>query len=384
MDGYVRFSAQGAMPERLMNLAAREGIAVWGMKRRDGVLYANVASRFYVRLPRLARRAGVKIRLRKKVGLPFRLIKYRRRAGLPIGVVLFVITLYSMSFFLWNVEVTGPEKLSEQTLRTVLSEMGVKPGAYRGGLDTQLLANRLMTEIPELSWAALNIIGGNAYLEVRELEKGKEVVPEEEPCNLKAARDGIIRSIEATDGFPGVRVGEAVVEGEVLVSGIWEDEAGNSMLLHATGSVIAQTYRTERLEYPLRQQLNLAAGNPVHCRRMVLFGLPVPLSFTLPPRGAVALEREEVPVAVGKMVLPITLVREVWTPLKPHIKELTEAEADAAAEKRIRERRGELAAEAVRILDIKREKTASEQAYVYTYTLTCEEEISVQKKIIVN
>ena len=372
------------MPERLMNLAAREGIAIWGMKRGDGVLYANAASRFYGRLHRLARRAGVKIRIRKKIGLPFRLIKYRRRPGLPVGVILFVFTLYSMSFFLWNVEVSGQENLSEQSIRTVLSELGVKPGAYRGGLDPKILANKVMTKIPELSWAALNIIGGNAYLEVRELETGEEVVPKGEPCNLNAARDGIIRSIEATDGFPSVRVGEAVVEGEVLVSGVWEDEEGNSMLLHATGSVIAQTYRTERLEYPIHQWLNIAAGDPVRCRRMVLFGLPVPLSFRLPPRGEVSLAREETPVKVGKMVLPITLYEDVWTPLKPYIKELTEDEADAAAEKGMRALRGKLAAEGVRILEIKLEKTASEQAYIYTYFLTCEEEISVQKKIIVN
>lgn len=383
-DGYVRFHAVGSMPERLLNLATREGITIWGMKRKGGKLSACVSARLYPMLSRLGRRAGVKIRLDKKFGLPFRVNKYRNRPGLLVGALLFVVTLYAMSFFLWNVEISGQVKLSEEEIRTHLTELNIKPGAYRGRMDPQTLANRLMTEMPELSWAAVNIVGSNAFVEVREMETGTEKIPVDKPCNMKAARDGIILSVEATAGFTAVKVGEAVTQGNVLISGVWEDDQGNSMLIHSTGKVMAQTFRTERLEYPIKQELYIAAGDPVVRRRLDLFGLPLPISFTMPPGGNVSLEESDTPLTIGKMHFPITVYEEKWTPLQKYIKNLTEQEAEQAAQKREQELRKEWAEEGIKILDVKCEKSKTDQSFVFLYTFTCEENIAVEDELIVN
>ena len=383
-DGYVRFNAVGAMPERLLNLATREGVTVWGMKRKDGKLSACVSARLYPLLLRFGRRAGVKIKLDKKFGLPFRVNKYRNRAGLLVGALLFVVTLYGMSFFLWNVEISGQVKLTDEQIRAHVYALNIKPGAYRGRMDPQALANRLMTELPELSWAAVNIIGSNAYVELREMETGAEQIPVDKPCNMKAERDGIILSMEATSGFAAVKVGEAVTQGNLLISGIWEDDQGNAMFMHATGKVIAQTERTERLEYPVKQELYIAAGDPVVRRRLDLFGLSLPISFTLPPDGDVSLEERETPVVMGKMHVPITVYEEKWTPLKRYVKALTEQEAERAAKERAQALRAQWAEEGVKILDVHCEKTMTGQSFVFLYTFACEENIAVKDEFIVN
>ncbi len=383
-DGYVRFRASGAMPERLLNLATRKGIPLWGMKRQEGMISACAPARLYPGLARLGKQAGVRVRLQKKHGLPFHVNRYRQRSGILAGALLFVVILYAMSFFLWNVEVSGQTTLTEEEITLKLYELNIRPGAYRGSLEPQELANMLMGDMPELSWAAVNITGSNAYVEVREVQKGADRIPVDQPCNIKAARDGLILSVEAPAGFPSVQVGEAVTAGDLLISGVWEDDQGNSMLIHSSGKVMAQTARTERLEYPVNQELYLAAGDPVTCRRIDLFGLLLPLSFTVPPGGDVSLDETETPVHIGKMHLPVTVFEEKWTPLVRHEKQLTETEALAAAQKREQELKSQWAEEGIKVIDVKCDKTRTAQSFVYVYTFTCEEDIAIEDELIVN
>ena len=57
------------------------------------------------------------------------------------------------------------------------------------------MAFRLRQEYHEVGWAAVNLVGSVAEVEISERNEGEEEVQDTEPCNIVAARGGQIVKI---------------------------------------------------------------------------------------------------------------------------------------------------------------------------------------------
>ena len=86
--GTVRFRATGQSPERLLNLCAKRGIALWNARPTAKGLEAAINAKEYKSLRPIARRARVKTQILSKRGAPFVAAKYKGRIGIPIGAAL--------------------------------------------------------------------------------------------------------------------------------------------------------------------------------------------------------------------------------------------------------------------------------------------------------
>lgn len=62
-----------------------------------------------------AKKAGVRLFLRKKYGLPFFLFRNRKRKPLAAGFVCFFLFLYGLSFFIWDISFEGNLRFTDQT-----------------------------------------------------------------------------------------------------------------------------------------------------------------------------------------------------------------------------------------------------------------------------
>lgn len=167
-----------------------------------------------------ARKAGVRLRVRERRGLPFLLRRYRKRIGIALGVAVFFGILWGLSLFVWSVEVTGNTSVSTDYILNNLSSLGFHQGTLKSEFDVVDLQRRCLVEMPELSWIAINIRGSNAVVEVAaERDLPPEIIPSDRPCNIKASASGQILELEVYDGKAMVLRGEGVTEGQLLVSG---------------------------------------------------------------------------------------------------------------------------------------------------------------------
>ena len=78
----VEFTARSGSTEALLTAAARAGLHLYGVTALPGGFCGHCAARQYPRLAALARRYRVRLRVRKKQGLYFRVRPLLRRAGL--------------------------------------------------------------------------------------------------------------------------------------------------------------------------------------------------------------------------------------------------------------------------------------------------------------
>ena len=116
MAGYVRVRLRGRAPERFLNLCSAGGLEIWGVEALQDEL------RFFIRLCDLracrpyARKAGVYLRIQGRYGLPFFLHRNRGRKLWAVGLVSFFLVLYSLSFFLWDIEYQGNRRYTDDEL----------------------------------------------------------------------------------------------------------------------------------------------------------------------------------------------------------------------------------------------------------------------------
>ena len=70
LSGYVEFQVEGD-GARFFTVAAKRGAAFWGFARAESKAVARVKPRSYRALRPLCKRCGVRLRVRRRGGLPF-------------------------------------------------------------------------------------------------------------------------------------------------------------------------------------------------------------------------------------------------------------------------------------------------------------------------
>lgn len=383
LRGYITISAWGGFLDRFLNLAAKEYIPMWGIIKKEGRLYIKTYARHYRHLRHIAKKAGMKMKVLRRKGLPFFLHRYRKRKGVFAGIALFFLLLKLMSLFIWTVEIKGNEKTSTQEILDVLSELGLKPCAFKGSLDISLIEDSAALRLPSLVWLAVNMQGTCVVVEVKERIKPPEMVPIDKPCNIVASHAGQIISVEAYEGQPAVKTGDAVAKGDLLISGIVEDGKGLVHFRHARGVVMAQTKRVMSVTVPFKQQKKEPTGKVVIRRKVEFFGLKVPLYVGKEPEGDFIVEKSRMRTNIHGFKPPIGYTMQKWTEVSTVEFDLTEKEAAALARQQLSERLKEESPDAD-IIDKKEEIKADKEGVTVTHTYLCREDIAAPQEIYIN
>lgn len=376
LRGWVRFSIIGKYPERFINIALKRRLRLWGVERKDIGMTACMHQRDYLHIRALARASGVRLRVKERHGLPTCLKQYSDRAGLAVGAAAFVLTVFVMSLFIWNVEITGLEHISECEMRELLRENGVSVGAFRPAVDDQRASRGILLSDGRVGWMAINLRGSCASVEIKEESPSPEITDVDTPCEVRARRDGRILKINARQGLSVPKVGSGVVEGQLLVSGVMEDALGGSRQVHAEAEVIAETQYTAAFSIPRRITVHIPAGEVKQRLTADLFGLRLPLNIT----GVSTLEylcgeREESPAPLD-VRLPVGLIkRDIFA------MEQQEIQLDDNSAKELLTREAQLyevfTLSACTVTERSYHLSETSDGYILTVGYTCAEDIAV-------
>lgn len=188
-------------------------------------------------------------------GLPRFLRRIWERAGLVVGSILALTLIVLSGLFVWDVQVSGNQTLTEEEVIEELRACGFGVGSYLPALRVREIENRVLMASEQIGWLSINTKGTVAQVQVIEHISG---TPGEEngasvkrPANLVATRDGQIEYLELYRGNAVVTTGQAVKKGELLVSGLYDSQTGSFRHTRAAGKVMARTERVLQVEIPL-------------------------------------------------------------------------------------------------------------------------------------
>lgn len=243
--GYVIIIVEGYFLEKFMNICTHRQIYLWDVERqKNSRMMLKVSIRGFKLLRPVARKTRCRVRIVRKKGLPFIFNRYKKRKAFVAGAVLFIFAIYLLTMFIWAIEITGNNSVSTAAILENLAEKGVKTGVLKYGVNAEDAINNLMLSIKELGWASIEIKGTKVKVQVVERVLPPELVPKNEPCNIVAKRDGVIKSIIVNDGIEAVKVGDTVTKGQLLISGTIpvKNDPEKNRIVHSMGVVTARTW----------------------------------------------------------------------------------------------------------------------------------------------
>ena len=272
--GILEVEFFGIYPEKIINLCAKNRIAVWNVHYGNNKIRLFITVKDFKRLPKILKRSGLRLHILNKTGFPFFINRYKRRFGIFAGIVIFFAVLQFMSGFIWIIEVEGNKTVTDREILAICKDLGIEIGVKRNSIDTKNTPQDLLLKTDKLSWGSFNIEGCKLTVNVT------EIVPKTEDntvaTNLKAAKDGIIEKIDVTSGNPVVKVGDIVKKGDLLVSGITETMR-DTKFVHSIGTVTAKTEETITLFEPFIKKTETPIGKTAKRRVLEIFGIKIPL-----------------------------------------------------------------------------------------------------------
>lgn len=346
--GMVVVRLTGLFPERLVNLCAQEGIEFWAMEWLDEHTVRFTARRHAMdRLRELAKRAGCEVEQESSRGLPDFLIRFRARYAFLAGLFFALCAVGFLSRFVLTVEVSGNEKVPAAVILSHLRQLGVRPGVYGPALERKQLAQELLLQMDDLSWAALNLHGTRLEVVVREAVKQPERMDESGWFDIVAQADGVVVHVEPEQGDAAVQEGDVVAKGDVLISGTvtleppkYSDLPNRYYQTHARGRVWARTWRTLTAAIPETAEVKEYTGAKKNVwsvnflgRRIKIFGNT---GFSWPMYDKMTTVSQA--VLPGGYALPLFLNRETFQEYTSRQIEVDRAAAQALLEEELQKR----------------------------------------------
>lgn len=270
LKGYAFVYLYGFSPERFLNLCNNHQIKIWKVEPYEqGYQFYIFASDLF-QTKEFLKKTKTKVVIRKKLGLPFLLYRYRKRKIFLLCLLLCVITLFVTTRFIWSFELTGNRTLTKDIYMDFLKSEHISYGTPSHTIDTSYLEKKLRNQYDYITWASFQVNGTRLELSVKENSNASTNSDADalNTCDLCASVSGVITKMVTRTGTPLVGVGSVVSAGDVLISGLIpvynDDETIKS--IHETkadGDIIIESnleYKDEQL-YHLNHKLYTGREN---------------------------------------------------------------------------------------------------------------------------
>lgn len=289
----VEFTACNGSTEALLTAAARAGLHPYGVTALPGGFGGRCAAWQYPRLAALARKHRVRLRIRRKLGLYFRLRPLLRRAGLWAGLAVFVPLLLFAQQFVWYADTSSLTTGQAARASAILREAGLQPGA--AVTEAKLTAGEYaLLHSGEFSWASLNFAKGRLVVEAA-AARPKPDIAAGTLHGIRARCSGTVVRTNLVSGTMLVVPGQQVEAGQGLIGTARSERDGTLIFAPAAGTVLAQFEWNDTRTVPLEENVFQYTGGCTRSIELLVFGQAFALPAAAAPENAVLTARHYQP-----------------------------------------------------------------------------------------
>lgn len=264
--------------ERMSSLMTKNRITVWDVAPTEDYIELRTSLFASGDLSELLEKSSIPFEITKKRGIPFVFSRYKKRYGMLFGLLCGLFLLFYNQLFVWKITVSGNDTVSTAEIENALTGIGVSVGSFIPNIDVQGKSNELLLDFRELSSAAISIRGTHLHISVLERTKIPDIVDKSGFYNVVADRDGVVIDIDAADGTPEVKQGDAVYKGELLINSFIEGTNGSFRPTHARGIVYAAVNEYIVTKIPLERVCKSYTGKSDRKTVYRVLGFELPFS----------------------------------------------------------------------------------------------------------
>ena len=261
--GYVIIIAKGAYIERFINICVHRKIILFDVLRKENCVILKTYANSFRLMRSVAKITGCSIKVLKKRGLPFFFRKYKKRKSFLIGSVMFVIIFAGMWSYIWEIEIIGDSLLKRKEVIDYLAKNNIGIGSVKYFLNTDKIEDDFILHFKNLAWVDIKVKGTKLVISAFDRTKTPNIIDENLPCDIVAKKDGIIEEVLVKNGVEVIKIGDAVLKGDVLISGIVMKDvlSDSSNMIHAIGNIKARTWNEAYSEVKLQKEKKIYTGD---------------------------------------------------------------------------------------------------------------------------
>ena len=125
--GFVNISVEGFFIKRFINICRDRKIILNNLCIQNNTyLKVRIPKDDFVQIKNIAKKTKCKVKIERKVGLPFIINKYRKRKIFLIAIILIAIFIFIITKFVWNIEVVGNNTIPKEEIIELVNRYGLK------------------------------------------------------------------------------------------------------------------------------------------------------------------------------------------------------------------------------------------------------------------
>lgn len=111
----------------------------------------------FKKLKDVARKTKCKITINSKCGMPFIMNRYRKRKIFGIFLISIICLIFAQSRFVWNIQVEGINRISEEEIIEELKKAGLDTGTPKSKINTKEIINQIRYDRNDIAWMNIDL-----------------------------------------------------------------------------------------------------------------------------------------------------------------------------------------------------------------------------------
>lgn len=383
LRGCIKINAKGRNLYKFINEIHNGHIYCFGQYCRNEVFYADIYRQDLGKVIEFAEACGVELTYFECETISKKILRYRRRFGIAVGVALTIIASVYFSGIVLTIEINGNSSISDSVILAALDELGIRQGSFLNDINFHYCEDELRIMVDGISWSAIRHTGNRVVVEVTEIIEKPEMLEERMPCNIVAGKTAQITATTVYDGMLMRIVGDYVRKGELLISGVVEDQKGHVTKHHALGVITGIYEEAAVFSEKCESREYLPTGETDKEKYLRLFNLKIPLFIGKNKYKNSVTEESERQLSLFGKKLPVWMIKENISETEMVVVSRSESELDKLLMDKIYLYEKNFISDGIRLVsrEIKSEK--KEDSLVYTVTYMLEGDIGDKKDIFI-
>lgn len=217
--GYVLIEISGIQKDRFINICSKKHILLRDMEKKGEKIYAYVSYKEYKVCQEYVKKTKTDIKVVKCFGLPFFIIRYRKRYGFIAGILLYFSMIYVFTMYIWDIEVSGDSVYTGEQIEKDIRDNYVDIFTKKSDINCDELEKALREKYSKVAWISCDIKGTCLNINITETIDKNYNIKSDKPCNIVAVKDGILTDIIVRTGKSTRSNGDEVKKGDIIITG---------------------------------------------------------------------------------------------------------------------------------------------------------------------
>ncbi len=336
LQNYVEIKITGYKPQLFINICLKRRILIWNIKHvnKNEFTLCMRAADFRKNVRSITIKAGVNVEIINKIGVIFKIRKYKKRKVFVILSILMIALFFYLNSCIWNITIQGGNAYSQKCVLELIDDMGIKKGSLISKINTRQVAEQLLINQKNLSWVGIKRHGTTLKVEIVhgtffEGKKGDDI-PSGEACDIAVSKDCLLYKVTVEDGIQVIETGNTVLAGQRVVMGEGR---------HAKGEVLGCVWYKAKVPVDMSCEKIIPTGDYIEDKSLLIFGIKLdapkwrwlPWNWNKPNfKSSEYYYEEKYPFEDIKLPIGIGVTREIETYLQEY--SMNESEAKMYAE----------------------------------------------------